>query len=36
MRSIIANGDEHKKFTQLNKYLRLLRDDETIDKNLLA
>ena len=36
MRSLLANGDEFFQFTQLKASLRLLRDDETMDKDLLA
>ncbi len=36
VRSLLANGDELFQFTQLKASLRLLRDDETIDKDLLA
>ncbi len=36
MRSLLANGDELFQFTQLKASLRLLRDDETIDKDLLG
>ena len=36
MRSLLANGDELFQFTQLKASLRLLRDDETIDKDLLS
>ncbi len=35
MRSLLSNGDELFQFTQLKASLRLLRDDETIDKDLL-
>ncbi len=35
VRSLLANGDELFQFTQLKASLRLLRDDETIDKDLL-
>lgn len=36
VRSLLANGDELFQFTQLKASLRLLRDDETIDKDLLS
>ena len=36
VRSLLANGDELYQFTQLKASLRLLRDDETIDKELLG
>jgi len=36
VRSLLANGDELFQFTQLKASLRLLRDDETIDKELLG
>ncbi len=36
VRSLLANGDELYQFTQLKASLRLLRDDETIDKDLLG
>ena len=36
VRSLLANGDELFQFTQLKASLRLLRDDETIDKDLLG
>ncbi len=36
VRSLLANGDELFQFTQLKASLRLLRDDETIDKEMLA
>ena len=36
VRSLLANGDELFQFTQLKASLRLLRDDETIDKQLLG
>ncbi len=36
VRSLLANGDELYQFTQLKASLRLLRDDETIDKELLS
>lgn len=34
-RSLLANGDELFQYTQIKASLRLLRDDETIDKELL-
>ncbi|MDE1852411.1 MAG: hypothetical protein KGI38_01555 [Thaumarchaeota archaeon] len=36
VRSLLANGDELFQFTQLKASLRLLRDDEAIDKELLG
>ncbi len=36
VRSLLANGDELYQFTQLKASLRLLRDDETVDKVLLS
>ena len=36
VRSLLANGDELFQFTQLKASLRLLRDDDTIDKDLLG
>lgn len=36
VRSLLANGDELYQFTQLKASLRLMRDDETIDKDLLS
>ena len=36
VRSLLANGDELFQFTQLKASLRLLRDDETVDKDLLG
>ena len=36
VRSLLSNGDELFQFTQLKASLRLLRDDETIDKELLS
>jgi hypothetical protein len=36
VRSLLANGDELFQFTQLKASLRLMRDDETIDKELLS
>ncbi len=36
VRSLLSNGDELVQFTQLKASLRLMRDDETIDKDLLG
>ncbi len=36
VRTLLANVDDLYQFTQLKASLRLLRDDETIDKDLLA
>ncbi len=36
VRSLLSNGDELFQFTQLKASLRLMRDDETVDKDLLG